>query len=183
MIRKNNNYPIKKELLSNKWKALPLIKNGSKYSPYQSLKWSIHIHTSLLLPFTNRPELKKLDFSEKTPLNQNILHIACIESNKEAINLILDVDLINGKLNFDLQDTPNKWSPIYYIIDSCDNGQPDLCELLIKNNANINISDDKGVTPLHLAAFKGQDDNVEYFLKQKAKTYRYLWLRYLINPG
>ena len=41
---------------------------------------------------------------------------------------------------------------------------------MIKNNANINISDDKGVTPLHLAAFKGQDDNVEYFLKQKANV-------------
>lgn len=32
----------------------------------------------------------------------------------------------------------------------------------------MNIADCKRITPLHLASFKGQDDNVEYLLKQKA---------------
>lgn len=121
-----------------------------------------------LPPSQMKIELKKIDFAQVTPSNQNILHIACIESNKDAINMILDVDLINGRLNIDLKDNLKTWSPLYYVIDSCDNGQPDICEILIKSNANVNICDKFGVSPLHLAAYKGQDDNVEYFLKQKA---------------
>ena len=115
-----------------------------------------------------KSELKKLDFSQVTPNNQNILHIACIDSNKEAINLILTLDLIDSKLNINLQDSIRAWSPLYYIINSCDNGQPDLCEQLIKSNALVNIADSRGITPLHLAVYKGQDDNCEYFIKQKA---------------
>jgi len=40
--------------------------------------------------------------------------------------------------------------------------------LLLKNGANPNQEDDKGITSLHLSAYKGQDDNVEILLKHKA---------------
>lgn len=40
--------------------------------------------------------------------------------------------------------------------------------MLIKYGCKVNEADPKGVTPLHLASYKGQDDNVEYLLKHKA---------------
>ena len=96
------------------------------------------------------------------------MHIACIEANKRAINLILSVDGRNERLNINLKDNVKSWTPLYYIINSSDNGQPDIAEALIKYGADINVVDKKGISPLHLAAYKGQDDNVEYLLKQKA---------------
>ena len=41
-------------------------------------------------------------------------------------------------------------------------------ELFLKNGADPNSTDDKGITPLHLSAYKGQDDNVEILLKYKS---------------
>ena len=41
--------------------------------------------------------------------------------------------------------------------------------MLLKNGADTNQADDKGITSLHLSAYKGQDDNVEILLKHKAK--------------
>jgi ankyrin repeat protein len=38
----------------------------------------------------------------------------------------------------------------------------------LKNGTEANRQDDKGITALHLAAYKGQDDNVEILLKHKA---------------
>ena len=39
---------------------------------------------------------------------------------------------------------------------------------MLKNGAEANRQDDKGITALHLAAYKGQDDNVEILIKHKA---------------
>lgn len=41
-------------------------------------------------------------------------------------------------------------------------------DLLYKNGSDINSTDAHGVTPLHLAAYRGQDDNVENLLRHKA---------------
>jgi ankyrin repeat protein len=38
----------------------------------------------------------------------------------------------------------------------------------LKNGANPNQEDYMGITPLHLSAYKGQDDNVEILIKHKA---------------
>ena len=40
--------------------------------------------------------------------------------------------------------------------------------MLLKHGADVHQSDDKGITSLHLSAYKGQDDNVEILLKHKA---------------
>lgn len=116
----------------------------------------------------NRKELESIDFSLLTDAKQNILHFACIEGKKDLITLLLELDPQNGKLNINQQDSIQDWSPLFYVIDSCDNGLPDIVEILIKNGAQVNIGDSKGITPLHLACFKGQDDNVEYLIRQKA---------------
>jgi ankyrin repeat protein len=76
-----------------------------------------------------------------------------------------------------------KWTPIYYAIDVSESGFPDIVgmlkkrvyrlkftfiDLLLKNGAEANRQDNKGITALHLAAYKGQDDNVEILIKHKA---------------
>lgn len=43
-----------------------------------------------------------------------------------------------------------------------------MLEMLLRNGSNPNHSDSKGITPLHLASYMGQDDNVEILLKYKA---------------
>ena len=112
--------------------------------------------------------LKELDLSEMTSQNQNILHISCMESNKIAIEEILLINKNKKSLNINLQDKIKHWSPIMYLLDSSDIGEPDSLILLIKNNVNINIKDNKGITPLHLSAFKGQDENVEILINSNA---------------
>ena len=57
-------------------------------------------------------------------------------------------------LNMNLLDNIKSWSPLFYIIDSCNNGQPEIVSLLVKNGAYVNIKDNKGITPLHLACFQ-----------------------------
>ena len=101
-----------------------------------------------------KKSLKELNLSEKTSLNQNILHISCMESNRIGIEEILSINKNKKTLNINLQDKIKNWSPIMYLLDSSDLGEPDSLILLIKNNVNINIKDNKGITPLHLAAFK-----------------------------
>ena len=114
--------------------------------------------------------LKELDLSEMTSQNQNILHISCMESNKNAIDEILLINKNKKSLNINLQDKIKHWSPIMYLLDSSDLGEPDSLILLIKNNVNINIKDNKGITPLHLSAFKGQDENVEILINSNANV-------------
>ena len=67
------------------------------------------------------------------------------------------------------------WTPLYYAIDGSENGFPDIVgifflklESLIKNGSDVNHQDIKGITPLMLASYKGQDDNVETLLKNKS---------------
>jgi len=43
-------------------------------------------------------------------------------------------------------------------------------DLLLKKGADPNKQDEKGITALHLSAYKGQDDNVEILLKHKADS-------------
>lgn len=68
-----------------------------------------------------------------------------------------------------------KWTPLYYAIDGSENGFPDIVgsfilikESLVKNCGDVNHQDIKGITPLQLSSYKGQDDNVEILLKYKA---------------
>ena len=117
-----------------------------------------------------KKSLKELDLSEITSLNQNILHISCMESNKNAIDEILLINKNKKNLGVNLQDKIKNWSPIMYLLDSSDLGEPDSLISLIKNNTNINIKDNKGITPLHLAAFKGQDENVEILINSNANV-------------
>jgi ankyrin repeat protein len=102
---------------------------------------------------------------------QTLLHKLCKDGEKEIILLIIEYFKDKGRpfnMFCDIQDKKT-WSAIYYAIDISESGWPDIVDLLLKHGSNVNIKDCKSITPLHLAAYKGQDDNVEILLKHKAE--------------
>ncbi len=60
------------------------------------------------------------------------------------------------------------WTCLFTAIESTETGLPEIVELLLKNGLNINHQDHKGISALHLSAYKGQDDNVDLLIKYKA---------------
>jgi len=92
-----------------------------------------------------------------------------MENYKELILYILESFTHKGqKADFINIKDKKGWSAIYYAIEISENGFPDVVELLLKHGADPNQADEKGITALHLSAYKGQDDNVEILLKYKA---------------
>ena len=137
-----------------------------------------------------RKELKKLDFSEVTSKNQNILHIACKDTKKQIIEIILSLNDKNKekKLNVNLKDSIKGWTPLYYLLDSSDGSETEILQMLIKSGAAINMIDNYGISPLHLISFKGQDEYMSIFLQNNADiniydNYKRLPLNYAIMEG
>ena len=60
--------------------------------------------------------------------------------------------------------TLSGWTPLFFAVASGPNGHPDIVNLLLKNGANVNVSDSLGRTPLHYASELGQDDTLEMLL-------------------
>ncbi|VTZ67399.1 PHAX domain-containing protein, putative [Plasmodium chabaudi chabaudi] len=57
---------------------------------------------------------------------------------------------------------------------ACAGGYYDICELLIKNGAKVNVSDYKNWTPLHIAVTKMHKDITELLLKNNANIHALL---------
>ena len=137
-----------------------------------------------------RKELKKLDFTRKTSNNQNILHIACKDTKKQSIEILLSINsnLLERKLDLNLKDKIKGWTPLYYLLDSSDGSETEILQILIKSGSLINISDNYGITPLHLISFKGQDEYMSILLQNNADinaldSYNRLPLNYAIMEG
>ena len=137
-----------------------------------------------------RKELKNLDYSFVTSKNQNILHIACRDTKKQSIEMILSINdkQKDKKLDINLKDIEKGWTPIYYLLDSSDGSETEILQMLIKSGAIINISDNYGITPLHLISFKGQDEYMSIFLQNNVNIniydkYNRLPLNYAIMEG
>lgn len=62
------------------------------------------------------------------------------------------------------------WNALFLAIDSSENGLPEIVELLVRSGIDVNFQDSKGISALHLACYKGQDDNVELLIKNKANV-------------
>lgn len=62
------------------------------------------------------------------------------------------------------------WNPLFLAIDSSESGLPEIVEILVKSGVDVNYQDSKGISALHLASYKGQDDNVEFLIKNKANV-------------
>ena len=137
-----------------------------------------------------RKQLKQLDFSDVTSKNQNILHIACKETKKESIEILLSINStrIEKALDLNLKDNIKGWTPLYYLIDSSDGSETEILQILIKSGSLINISDNYGITPLHLVSFKGQDEYLSILLQSNADinsfdSYKRLPINYAIMEG
>ena len=137
-----------------------------------------------------RKELKQLDFSLVTSENQNILHIACKDTKKDSIEILLSLNESRKEKNLDinLRDKTKGWTPLYYLLDSSDGSETDILQMLIKSGTKINISDNYGITPLHLISFKGQDEYMSIFLQNNVDInvydkFRRIPLNYAIMEG
>ena len=137
-----------------------------------------------------RKLLKQLDFSQTTSQNQNILHLACKEAKKQAIEIIISINSNNKvkKLDINLKDKIKSWTPLYYLLDISDGSETEILQILIKSGSFLNISDNYGITPLHLAAFKGQDEYLSIFLQNNANinaldSFKRTPLHYAIMEG
>jgi len=137
-----------------------------------------------------RKQLKQLNFESTTSKNQNILHIACLYTKKESIEILLSINSnrLEKKLDLNLKDKIKGWTPLYYLIDSSDGSETEILQILIKSGSLINISDNYGITPLHLVSFKGQDEYMSILLQNNADinaldTYKRLPLNYAIMEG
>jgi ankyrin repeat protein len=137
-----------------------------------------------------RKQLKQLDFTSTTSQNQNILHIACKNTKKQSIEIILSINSsrLEKKLDLNLKDKLRGWTPLYYLLDASDGSEVEILQILIKSGSSINISDIKGITPLHLVSFKGQDEYMSILLQNNADinaldSYGRLPLNYAIMEG
>ena len=137
-----------------------------------------------------RKELKQLDFTLVTSENQNILHIACKDTKKDSIEILLSLNESRKEKNLDinLRDKTKGWTPLYYLLDSSDGSETDILQMLIKSGTKINISDNYGITPLHLISFKGQDEYMSIFLQNNVEInvydkFRRIPLNYAIMEG
>ena len=137
-----------------------------------------------------RKELKKLDFSLVTSQGQNILHIACKETKKQSIEIILSVNdsTKEKKLDINLKDSIKGWTPLYYLLDSSDGSETEILQILIKSGAILDTIDNYGISPLHLVSFKGQDEYMSIFLQNNVNVnicdkYKRIPLNYAIMEG
>ena len=141
-----------------------------------------------------RKELKQLDLSLVTSENQNILHIACKDTKKDSIEILLSINDTKKEkekeknLDINLQDKTKGWTPLYYLLDSSDGSETDILQMLIKSGTKINISDKYGITPLHLISFKGQDEYMSIFLQNNVDInvqdkFKRIPLNYAIMEG
>ena len=65
-------------------------------------------------------------------------------------------------------DVYRSWTPLFFAVVSGPNGHPDIVNLLLKNQAEVNKTDNKGRTALHYASELGQDDTLEMLLANNA---------------
>jgi ankyrin repeat protein len=75
---------------------------------------------------------------------------------------------LEEKLNLNLKDTIKGWTPLYYLIDSSDESETEILQILIKSGSLINISDNFGMTHLHIVSFKGQDEYLSILIQNNA---------------
>ena len=92
------------------------------------------------------------------------------------------------KLDINLKDSIKGWTPLYYLLDSSDGSEIEILQTLIKSGATLNISDNYGISPLHLIAFKGQDEYMSIFLQNNINVnvydkYKRIPLNYAIMEG
>lgn len=88
------------------------------------------------------------------------IHLAVENNNTKAVESILSGQ---GKKNVNAIDDSG-WTSLHY---AAQNGNLDMVKLLIKNGAEFKAMDKDGRAPIHIAAFYGRTNIVEFFIDSK----------------
>lgn len=78
------------------------------------------------------------------------------KNNYDAVNELVK------KVNLDYKDKNHK-TALFYAIE---NKNVKMIDLLINNNANINIKDDRGLLPIHYAVLVNDEEVMKYFIEK-----------------
>lgn len=108
--------------------------------------------------------ITNIDINSQTEYGQNLLQEA-IGANKDKIA----IDLVNKRIDINHQDDKG-FSSLHYCAQF---SNINIAELLLKNNANINIVDSYGNNPLWTAVFNTCEDYqmVRLFMKYGADAH------------
>lgn len=108
--------------------------------------------------------ITNIDINSQNEYGQNLLQEA-IEANKDKIA----IDLVNKRIDINHQDDKG-FSSLHYCAQF---SNINIAELLLKNNANINIVDSYGNNPLWTAVFNTCEDYqmVRLFMKYGADAH------------
>lgn len=94
------------------------------------------------------------DINSKCNTGETALHIACNFKLTEIVKL-----LIKYKINVNIQDYNNEITALHYCVHLNDKA---LIDILLKNNADTNLQDAFGNTPIHYAI---SENNFEIFIE------------------
>jgi len=108
--------------------------------------------------------ITNIDVNCQNEYGQNLLQEAIVSNMDE-----IAIDLVKKKINVNHQDGKGL-SPLHYCAQYCNIR---IAKLLLKNNANVNISDSYGNNPLWTAVFsaRGNYQMVKLFVKYGADAY------------
>jgi ankyrin repeat protein len=100
--------------------------------------------------------------------DKNFLPAILLSASRQQVEIV--VSLIKQGADIDKKGTDKKQKIFNSsaLIAASANGNIDIVELLLHANANINITDDTGLTPLMSAAYMGNDRVVELLIQKGA---------------
>ena len=113
-----------------------------------------------------------LDTTETTPKGYNILHLCCMESKVVQATLLLQAN--GGKELVNAKARKHGWRPIHLallhkkqsgLLSSSVLQESSLLNVLISYGADVNATNNCGVTPLLLECANGSVKNMEYLIR------------------
>ena len=103
--------------------------------------------------------LWKVDVNVQDIYGITPLHMACNRGNRAAVEVLLLQENININIQDKQQDTP--------LHDACLLGDPWIVEKLLDRGADVLVSNDENVIPLHIACQEGYTDIVNMMLRKR----------------
>ncbi|XP_042615158.1 ankyrin repeat domain-containing protein 53 [Cyprinus carpio] len=95
----------------------------------------------------------------------SVLHIAALHGHLDCIELLLEAD---GSVDVN-SSCPHGRRPVHMVLSAQSRPNTHACLIyLLEHGAQINVSTDEGLTPLHLAAAEGLTDCTETLVRNGA---------------
>jgi ankyrin repeat protein len=100
---------------------------------------------------------KEISYDITNDAGMNIFHLSCYYNRNKILSFLLKNDKLNNLLN---STSSNGFTPLHYCVIS---NSISCLTLLLNQKVNVNIQDENGDTPLHLA-FKKNNFQFIYYL-------------------